>query len=383
MCWHRLSSVPVFLALLHVTRLGETEAQSTYDTYSYYLLREQCEGTPNRVDSYESGFYDPYMQCDNKCNDSSSSWKSHNSVCGSTDYKADIATAFGSAPYLLQEAFESDCETFRGASGLLASGGCEQIIMYVDEWGFSTYEQIQLEANGSLSVRYFTDQDCSTPLNGSVVLTFQITAEDTDVDQSLLNSSSCDENGYRFTYFASSTSGSGSGSVIDTSSSGSNGTTSGSLSSSTSSGSSVGVIVGIVGGIVGLLLVVVGLVFYCRRRSTRKSSDGYLAMLSPGSHHQRTSSLTTNTLDQGLLGQSGLWTDDVITTKRIPRRDEYRTDNSSSSRYLVMWKSLSCDHVFAFIGISDSPTLPNAQAKGKNRDSNGHRLRQALLEFQV
>ncbi|KAG1688497.1 hypothetical protein DVH05_003589 [Phytophthora capsici] len=111
-------------------------AATTFDTYSYYSLREQCDGTPNRVDSYEAGFYEPYLSCDNTCNDSSSSWKSYNTVCNSSDYKDNIATAFGDTSYLLQEAFESDCETFRGAVGL-ASGGCQQVIMYVEEWGFS------------------------------------------------------------------------------------------------------------------------------------------------------------------------------------------------------------------------------------------------------
>ncbi|EGZ26971.1 hypothetical protein PHYSODRAFT_476596 [Phytophthora sojae] len=250
------------------------------------------------------------MQCDNTCTDSSSSWKSHNSVCNSTDYKADMAAAFGSAPYLLQEAFESDCETFRGASGLLASGDCEQVIMYVDEWGFSTYEKIQLEANGSLSIRYFTDQECSTPLDGNVTLTFQINAMDTDVNQTMLNSSSCDENGYRYTYFTSTTSDSGS---ADSGSNASNATTSG--SSSSSSGSSVGLIAGIVGGIVALVLIVAGLFFYCRHRSTRKNLDG--------DSNSRTSSTKgdSNSLEGAALGQSGLWNDDVITAKRIARRE--------------------------------------------------------------
>ncbi|KAL3669842.1 hypothetical protein V7S43_005219 [Phytophthora oleae] len=175
-------------------------AANTFDTYSYYALREQCDGTPNRVDSYEAGFYEPYLSCDNACNDSSSSWKSHNTVCNSSDYKENIATAFGSASYLLQGAFKSDCEIFRGAVGL-ASGDCQQVIMYVEDWGFSVYEMIQLEANGTLSVRYFRDQACARPMNGSATLTFQIDAQDTDVTSDLLNSSTCDANGYRWTYF--------------------------------------------------------------------------------------------------------------------------------------------------------------------------------------
>ncbi|GMG15318.1 unnamed protein product [Phytophthora fragariaefolia] len=320
---HR-TTVPVLFAVLV---LSGAPAQSTYDTYSYYLLREQCEGTPNRVDSYVAGYFDLYLQCDNSCNDSSSSWKSHNTVCGSTDYKTDIATAFGDEPYLLQEAFDSDCETFQGASGLLASGECEQVIMYIDEWGFSTYEKIQLEANGSLSIRYFTDQDCSTPLNGSVTLTFQINAQDDDIDATMLNSSTCDSNGYRYTYFPSTTSASTS---VDTSSSASSGVSSGSLSSPTStySRSNVGTIAGIIGGVVALVLVVAGILYCRRRRLHNKSPDeaahsysNGIAMLSPENHHQRTSSLTTDALSGGLSGQSGLWTDDVITTRRVPRRE--------------------------------------------------------------
>lgn len=123
----------------------------------------------------------------------SSSWKSYRSVCDSEDFKKDVATAFGETPYLLQEVYDSGCETFYGASVLLASGNCEQVIRYVDEWGHATYEKIQQQDDGSVSVRYFTDQDCNSPINGPVELTYLINATDTDLDQSILNSSNCDK----------------------------------------------------------------------------------------------------------------------------------------------------------------------------------------------
>ncbi|GMF38562.1 unnamed protein product [Phytophthora lilii] len=298
--------------------LHPAEAQDTYDTYSYYSLREQCAGTPNRVDSYTQGFYDQFLACENSCNDSSSSWKSYNTVCDSADYKADVATAFGNSSYLLIEAYTDDCTQFAGSSAFVASAKCEQVIMYVTEWGFSTYEKIELQSNGSLFVRYFRDQDCTTPLDGMVGLTFQINITDTDVDKALLNSNSCDTDGYRWTYVAGASSGSSSSSSV--SSSGSDKSGSGSISTSTASSSSssnVGIIAGSIGGVVLIILIVLAFIFY-RRRSHGKQSS--LNTYSSGTtQQQRTSSLTVN--DEDLRGQVGLWGDDVITAKRIPRRD--------------------------------------------------------------
>eukprot|EP00644_Phytophthora_capsici_P007734 jgi/Phyca11/126097/e_gw1.61.214.1 len=70
-------------------------------------------------------------------------------------------------------------------------------------------------------------------------------------------------------------------------------------------GSSTGVIVGVISGVIILFLVCVGSLIIYRRRSQDKSS----------------SALPTIPIDleSVIKGQPGLWNDDVITTKRIPR----------------------------------------------------------------
>jgi serine/threonine-protein kinase TNNI3K len=328
----RLRIVLVAVALAARDAVG----QDTYDTYTYFPLREQCEGTPNRVDAYTEGYYEEFVACENSCNDSSSSWKSYHTVCASTDYKADVSTAFGDAAYLLQEAFSDNCTVWLGASALIASGSCSQIIMYVDDWGFSTYEKIERQDNGSLSVLYFTDQDCTTPLDGLVMLTFQINATDTYVDKALINSSTCDDNGYRWTYFAESASSSSSSSDVNASGSG----------ISSSSSSNVGIIAGVAGGVVALGLIVVVLLC-CRCRSKAKNSaHSYDTAHTPGTQEQRTSSLTDPRQIE-LLGQEGMWSDDVITAKRIPRRDIQMQQLISRGAYGEVYKGVFEDTLVA------------------------------------
>lgn len=78
----------------------------------------------------------------------------------------------------------------------------------------------------------------------------------------------------------------------------------------------MGLIAGVIGGIVVLLLLIVAYVIYRRRKHGQQSQDGYSGgPATPGT------SLTDDSLDKALSGQIGLWSDDVITAKRIPRRD--------------------------------------------------------------
>jgi len=184
--------------------------------------------------------------------------------------------------------------------------------------------------------------NCTTPLIGSVKLTEDIYVWDTDIGPDLLNTSSCDADGFRWTYYGSSllSSSSSSGSALLSPSSSSDSTLSASSSSSSksstnsisadlnaasrngeaslssaqsTSGSNVGEIGAIIGGI-AVVLGILGFVFHRRRRRRKRGSAT--------TSDVRTSSLTADgSAVQGLRGQSGLWTDDVITAKRISRRD--------------------------------------------------------------
>ncbi|EGZ26963.1 hypothetical protein PHYSODRAFT_469689 [Phytophthora sojae] len=163
--------------------------------------------------------------------------------------------------------------------------------MLVRDWGYAVYSIAQLESDGSASVKYFTDSDCNTAL------------ADTTIDKATLNSDSCDGDDYRWSYYSSSspyTSDDGSG--------GSGGSTAASNSTQTNGGidadqiskdnastpiesttsSSGGDNLVVIAGVVTVVLAVALLVWHRRRPS---------------------------------LGQSGLWDDDVITAKRISRRD--------------------------------------------------------------
>jgi hypothetical protein len=125
------------------------------DVTSYYL-KESCGGTPNRVDSYVNE-----GACNESCDAYESVWKSANQSCNATNYEEVVAASFGGASFLLIEKFEEDCEVFSVSSALLVSDKCEQVIKYLEDWGFATYEKIRLEDNGSVSVRYFTNDDCT------------------------------------------------------------------------------------------------------------------------------------------------------------------------------------------------------------------------------
>ncbi|GMF38560.1 unnamed protein product [Phytophthora lilii] len=326
-------------------------AKSLSNVVAYYLSTS-CDTIPNRVD------LDFYSTCSAQCNaDLDGDWKSSQQCCPSEDYKATVWDAFGGAAYLLQESYNSDCDSRLGASAFLASGNCEQVIMYVELWKYAVYVIAQLEADGSASVSYFTDSDCTSPLLVPVRLTDHIDTQDTTISQDILNSNTCDENGYRWTYYSadhpyvpdsesSSKSESGSGSNTRTPSIASSRDFSRSGSAdnmvvdgtdtklspavaASTSGSNIGMIAGSAGGAIALVLIAFGFVLY-RRRSDKpelprhsQHRSGYLNHSSPATG-QRTASLATaytESLGKGPQGQSGLWNDDLITAKRLARRD--------------------------------------------------------------
>jgi serine/threonine-protein kinase TNNI3K len=268
-------------------------------------------------------------------------------------YKEDVWDAFQGAAYLLQEVYDTEDYARLGAIAFLASGNCEQVIMYVTNWGFAVYVVAQQNNDGSASVQYFTDSMCTDSLPSPVRLTEYITAQDTEIDQETLTTGYLDENDYRWTYypynapyrsgsFSSSSSGSSDRANSSSSDSDSKGPTDNQVpdaeltpaaASATAAGSSIGLISDVAGGVLAVLLAVLAFVFYRRRSNDANDPDpeahvqpprGYLNHASPATDQQRTASLSTantGSLKNGPQGQSGLWTDDVITAKRIARRN--------------------------------------------------------------
>ncbi|GMG15320.1 unnamed protein product [Phytophthora fragariaefolia] len=297
---------------------GNVKAQSSYTVLSYYPA-DTCDGAPHRVDVGNS-------DCVSKCARQTSDWRSVQGYCDVVDYDSAVFEAFKDAAYVMIEAFNSsDCTTLVDATSLQASGSCSQVIMYVEDWGFATYAIVK-EDGGTLSIRYYNDSACALPLLEPVALLDGIYTEDIDTDQATLNSSSCDANNFRWTYSAAITNGSSSASSSNSVAS-TSGSTSGSGTPSadltSSSGGNTGLIVGIAAG-VGVVLVITMGIFWRRRRSHRKDlSTNYHAQGSHASNQHTTTTLTGTAQERGMLGQAGLWNDDVITAKRISRRGVY------------------------------------------------------------
>ncbi|KAE9291495.1 hypothetical protein PR003_g25017, partial [Phytophthora rubi] len=325
----------------------EAAAKSVSTVIAYYHSTS-CDTTPNRVDlEFDSN-------CTSGCLGYPGDWKARNYFCSPGDYKSVVWDAFGGASYLLQESYLSGCESMVGASAFLASGNCEQVIMFVEDWGYAVYSIAQLESDGSASVNYFTDSDCTTTLLKAEPLTPDISAQDTTIDKATLNSGNCDGDDYRWSYYSSSSpytsdSGSGSAVVSTTNTTGSTGATDANpiskdnsgakvtptTSTTAASGNNLGVIVGAVAGVLVVVLVALGFVWHRRQRkgsdtletdNQSQSPNQYLAHATPGTSQQRTAtgslaSGNTGSLNKASLGQSGLWDDDVITAKRISRRE--------------------------------------------------------------
>ncbi|GMF28807.1 unnamed protein product [Phytophthora fragariaefolia] len=321
----------------------EVNAKNEPNVIAYYHSKS-CGTTPNRVDLQFQG------TCVAQClRDLDGDWKASNTFCPNGDYKKAVWDAFGGASYLVQESYSSGCNSRLGASAFLASGNCEQVIMFVENWGYAVYSIAQLESDGSASVKYFTDSSCikSLPIERELIPTIYV--RDTIIDKATLNSDSCDGDDFRWSYYSLSspfTSGTSPGTHAtsdcdipghDTNDSNSNAKDNRSTEvmpvESIASSSRINLKV-IGGSIVGVLVAVIaGLVFVLHRRRQNGSgipesrSEGqprsaYLTHASPATFEQETTSLSFESLNNvESLGQSGLWNDDVITAKRIQRRD--------------------------------------------------------------
>ncbi|KAG1687762.1 hypothetical protein DVH05_004631 [Phytophthora capsici] len=207
---------------------------------------------------------------------------------------------FGTSSYIIEEVFDDlSCSSFKFAYGYLATGKC------VGSSGFIF--RASLDIGGQSVIRYYNDSQCEDEivhklesLSSSTLLnhTCSFNIYDSGVDTIYFNKWYSSEDMSK----SEGSSGSASSGPGNTASSESGSSTS---DSDNSTGSSTGVIVGIVCGVIFFVLLGVGSLIIYRRRSQDKSS----------------SALPTIPIDREsvIKGQPGLWNDDVITTKRIPR----------------------------------------------------------------
>ncbi|KAL3669710.1 hypothetical protein V7S43_005091 [Phytophthora oleae] len=181
---------------------------------------------------------------------------------------------FGDSPYILQMNYEDEnCSSFSVGYGFPASGNCEGSFNETDSY----YVVGRLNSNGSTSMNYFS---ANLSLSSSWYNT-------QSADQETLSSHSCDSN--RFRWYSSNDTGSSStsGFTIPFSS-----------------------LIGIGLGLLFLLLVGVTLVIFKRLKAKRVTSRQL--KFPPGPTQMNLNAVV-------LHGQTGLWNDDIITTKRIPR----------------------------------------------------------------
>jgi serine/threonine-protein kinase TNNI3K len=267
-----------------------TVAATTYDLSVWYADSD-CGGTPYKV------FISDASSCssDESCIGDSGSghYPALKTVC-TTDFKQAVKTIFGDAAFLLKESFS--CSDYGIGEAYFASGNCE------GGEAFSDYAIATLHANGSAMLQEYNDSLC-TP--GTEQYEY-------NVDKDTLDGTTCDD--YYDKWYSSNDFSSGTSS--EKSSSGSDITPAPTPTPSLpSSDLSTAAIIGIVVCSVVVVILVIVAVLCCKRRSSSKSTESQLQpTASLGSAHAAS---FPGSMQQHPPG--GLWDDEVIVTKRIPR----------------------------------------------------------------
>ncbi|KAJ8576231.1 hypothetical protein ON010_g2988 [Phytophthora cinnamomi] len=192
---------------------------------------------------------------------------------------------FGNSPYMLQMLHtDENCTEFSMAFGYPAMGAC--VGAYNESDGL--YAIASLFTNGSASLALYLERTCFS--NSKYMATF--------VDKEALTNHSCTIDWFRW-YSSNDANPPDGGPPMS--------------AEGPPSTLSSGTIVGIALGAFGFAIVfVVAVVLRKRQAKARAMSK----------HDQFAQSLTptnVDSLEAALRGQTGLWTDDVITAKRIPR----------------------------------------------------------------
>ncbi|ETI50728.1 TKL protein kinase [Phytophthora nicotianae P10297] len=259
-------------------------AAVTYEVHAWYSGLS-CDGTPYNVFVMES-FTCQDAECIADPSTSSTNLGALNTICTS-DYMKKIQELFGNSPYIVMEAFRDyDCIAFNYAMGYFASGNCE------GSPGFSDFAIATLEDDGSASVFTYDAGLCPVDsLNSSFF-----------ADKEALEGHSCDYDGNR--WYSSNNN------KITTPA------PTPALRASTSKGLSTAAAIGITSGVF-ILVIVLGVFIFCWRR---RSSDTK-SRQSPLQPTESIGSIQTPPFIPGAPHRhtTGLWDDDVIITKRIPR----------------------------------------------------------------
>ncbi|KAK1931053.1 putative serine/threonine-protein kinase [Phytophthora citrophthora] len=277
--------------LLVVTTIWSPIAATTYAIDEFYAT-STCSGTPDVVRALES------TECSSATCAVNSDYDIATRSC-EEDYLGAIRDKFGDSQYVLQVIYtDASCETFSYAVGYRVTGTssdtatCElgynvtTSSVYIEYFAFTA----TLDEDGSAQLGFFLTSDCSvtsssgstTDIGGVSVATGTIeSASCGPVDYS---SYMYDKTGYT-RWYSSHTYDDG--------------------------GLSTGAIIGIVCGAVVfvLLLVAAGIIFY-RRKNKSKKGGQWTTTLPSGD---------VTSLEAAMSGQTGLWNDNVITAKRVPR----------------------------------------------------------------
>ncbi|KAG1688514.1 hypothetical protein DVH05_003604 [Phytophthora capsici] len=262
----------VFLLLKVVAIVISGVTGTTYLIQSHYV-GTTCDGTPYSVTAEESATCSNETTCSTNDNNSSTVSADVVSIECTSDLETSMRKKFGDSPYILQMNFQDEnCSLFSVGYGFPASGNCEGSFNETDSY----YVIGRLNSNGSTSINYFSANPCLS----SSWYNMQ------SADQETLSSHSCDSN--RFKWYSSNDHG-----------------------SSSTSGFTISVssLIGIGFGLVFVVVVATAFVFLKRLKAKRVQSQLKLP----------SGSIPRNVNQVIVHGQTGLWDDDVITTKRIPR----------------------------------------------------------------
>ncbi|POM65318.1 TKL protein kinase, partial [Phytophthora palmivora] len=231
-------------------------------------------------------------------------------VC-TTDFKQAVEDLFGGSPYLLMESFS--CGDFGTGLAVFASGNCE------GSTDFSTFLIASLNTNGSASVQYFKESTCSPNSAKSLHI----------IDADTINGDVCDTSGYKWYSNNYEVADDNTPTVLRDENTNADTLapslvsddeiTNGSKNVGTpapspvpspiwqirsDTGFNTAAIVGIGIGSVGVIILIILLIICFKRRSIAKPTESQL-------HSQKVSNLP--------MLAAGLWNDEIIVAKRIPR----------------------------------------------------------------
>ncbi|KAE8969232.1 hypothetical protein PF011_g26884 [Phytophthora fragariae] len=140
--------VSVYLAVAFA--LADSAVEATFKLTAIYP-RNACNGPPSIIwIEYAPGCVA------NECSNSATGSKTSTICSSEAKYRSDVTNLFGGAPFILRESYgDASCTKLSTAAAFKADGG------RVQHEATGKFVRGQLEANGSVSVQYFTDASCS------------------------------------------------------------------------------------------------------------------------------------------------------------------------------------------------------------------------------